>query len=650
MVQNAPARYRLRHLLTATVAALAGSASAVLATPTSTAAQTTTSKAAHTGTQWSKTPAREAAEIGSGWLKRNEEATPFPKPRYEVAVEKDVRIPMHDGVGLYADIFRPRGVAGPLPTIMIRTQYNKAAYREGGLKTTKGVAHMFAGQGFAVVTQDVRGRFRSEGTFHIAESDDMDGYDTVTWIASQPWSNGRVGGYGCSALGITQVMMSQRRPPALKAIVPQGAAGALRSMPWDELVSGVNDMGSSLEWFRERANQRQEVLKQVDYWELMKSLPTADWAERAGGPPNEWKDWKARELGDPWWDKLALFDEFSHPDVPALFVDSWYDSTVGGTLEMFNRFQQQSLSEKVRRNQYVIISPTAHCHSEQAPPYVAGQRHVGDNSLDWWSVYLRWFNHWLRDGEGDFKMPRVQYFLMGANQWKSADSWPLPGTRFVPYYLSSGGHANTSKGDGRLSTKAASGPPDSYRYDPRDPVISPEGFKVPPAPGRPAEFETASAAADQRQTDLRHDRLVFTTEPLRFGTEVTGPLRAVLYVSSSALDTDFVVQLSDVYPDGRVYNLRTGIARARYREGYKQPKLMTPGQIYPIEVDLHATGNYYAPGHRIRVQVSSSSFPHFDRNLNTGGNNFTETTTAVAENTIYHDRDHPSHIVLPIVP
>ncbi|ADV14789.1 putative hydrolase, CocE/NonD family [Mesorhizobium australicum WSM2073] len=660
MVQNAP--YRLRQRLTATAAAIARSASAVLATPTGTAAQTPTSEAAQTptseaaqtGTGWSKTPTNEAAEIGTGWLNRSgqtDQPVPLPKPRYEVDVEKDVRIPMHDGVGHYADIYRPRGVAGPLPTIMIRTQYNKAGYLQPSPFSHRSVAvRMFAGQGFAVVVQDLRGRFRSEGTFHLAESDAMDGYDTVAWIASQSWSNGRVGGYGCSALGITQVMTSQRRPPALKAVVPQGAAGALRSMPWDELVSGVHDMGCTLQWFRESANQRQEVLKKVDYWELLKTLPVADLGDRAGGPPNDWRDWHSRELGGPWWGKFGLFDEFSHPDVPALFVDSWYDGTVGGTLELFDRFQKQSLSEEARRNQYVIISPTGHCESEQAPPYIVGQRDVGDNRLDWWSIYLRWFNHWLRDGQGGFDMPHVQYFLIGANQWKSSDSWPLPGTRFVPYYLSSGGHANTSKGDGRLSTAAASGPPDRYHYDPADPVISPEPFRVPPGPGCPAELESASVSVDQRQTDLRDDRLVFTTEPLRSGIEVTGPLRAVLYVSSSAVDTDFVVQLSDVYPDGRVYNLRTGIARARYREGYKPSKLMIPGQIYPIEVNLHATGNYFAPGHRIRVQVSSSSFPHFGRNLNTGGNNLTETRWVVAENTIYHDRDHPSQIILPIVP
>lgn len=577
---------------------------------------------------------------------------PFPKPLFKVDLETDVRVAMRDGVGLYADIYRPRETGEQLPTILIRTQYDKAPYRASASETKSGLAYMFAGQGFAVVVQDIRGRFRSEGTFHPAESDADDGYDTVSWVASQPWSNGKVGGYGCSALGINQVMMSQRRPAALKALLPQGPGGALRWRKFSVLVSGVPEIGWAFEWFVQNANQRSQPVPNVDLYEALKALPLADAANRVGSHPTDWRDWITHETGDPWWDKFPFFDETSRPDVPAMFVNSWYDTDVGETAKLFNMFREQSTSEKSRRNQFIIISPTAHCQSEQAcTPHFVGERDVGDIRRDYWSIYLSWFNHWLcnDDDSGDFKMPHVQYYLMGANRWKSADSWPLPGTRFVPYYLASAGNANTSNGDGKLCTTMASGPPDNYRYDPLDPVPSPENFAVPPGQGRRAELRSPGNAVDQRQVDLRQDRLVFTSEPLREGLEVTGPLKAVLYVSSSATDTDFVVQLSDVYPDGRVYNLRTGIARARYREGYKEPKLMTPGEIYLIEVDMQATGNWFGPGHRIRVQVSSSSFPHFARNLNTGSNNATETTTVVAKNTIHHERHHPSHILLPVV-
>ena len=592
----------------------------------------------------------QAADIPS---QPSSDLVPFPKPRFEVDLEQDVRIAMRDGVGLYADIYRPRGAGEKLPTILIRTQYNKAPYREGrSSKRGNGVAYMFAGQGFSVVVQDMRGRFRSEGNFHPSANDADDGYDTVGWVAAQPWSNGKVGTYGCSALGLTQVMMAPTRPPALAAMVPQAAAGGARNNPYDVVNSGVPSMAWAFPWFRERASEKgTEALPKIDYDQIMKTLPLADMMERSGRATSDWRDWVSHEPGDAYWRQFAFFDEKSRPDVPALFIDSWYNITVNETLNLFTAFQKQSASEQARRNQYVIISPTEHCLSERAmTPHMVGERDMGDIRQDYWSIYLRWYDHWLRGGgKGDLKMPRVQYYLMGANKWKSADSWPIPGTRFVPYYFSSGGKANTSKGDGRLSTAMATGPADQYRYDPANPV-----------PSKAIDSGGGGQAADLQELDLRPDRLVFTTEPLKSGVEVTGPLRAVLYVSSSAVDTDFVVQLSDVYPDGRVYNLHQGIARARYREAYKvkeryredysRPTLLKPGKIYRIEVNMEATGNWFPPGHRIRVQVSSSLFPHWARNLNTGRNNGTETRMVTAQNTIYHDRDHPSHIILPVVP
>ncbi|MFD2058439.1 CocE/NonD family hydrolase [Mesorhizobium calcicola] len=581
---------------------------------------------------------------GSFWNNDRSILMPFPQPLHEVDVSEDVRIPMSDGIGLYADIYRPNGMRGPLPTILIRTQYDKAPYRQRGLNTRPGVAYMFAGQGFAVVAQDIRGRHRSEGVFHIAESDVDDGYDTVAWIASQPWSNGKVGGFGCSALGITQVMMSQRRPPALAAIIPQAPAGSARNNPFDTMRNGVPRIGWTFQWFRESANQGPQILNAIDYGDFLDTLPLADMAERAGGAPNDWCDWVTHEPGDPYWRRLPFFDETSRPDVPALWVNSWHDDSPGETLELFNAFKIQSASEQARRNQFAIISPTTHCQCEQArTPHIVGDRDLGDVRQDYWSIYLHWFDHWLNNRPGDLNIPPIQYYLMGANRWKSADSWPLPGTRLVPYYFSSGGRANTSNGDGRLSVEGANGPADHFNYDPANPT-----------PG------TQWSGFDERETDLRPDRLVYTSEPLRSGIEVTGPLRACLYVSSSALDTDFVVTLSDVYPDGRVYSLATGIARARYREAYtaatcfgedySRPSLLTPGNIYRIEVKVGATGNWFGPGHRIRVQVASSHFPTYARNLNTGGNNATETAMVVAENHVHHDSSYPSHIILPIVP
>lgn len=642
-VAKPAALHRPCRMMTALVSAFAMSASSVVANPVPGVALP------------------PSAQVGGS------ETVPYPQPRYAVDLEKDVRIPMRDGIGLYADIYKPRGVGDRLPTILIVTPYSKAPYRESRLNTYKGVAHMFASQGFAVAVADMRGRFRSEGMYFPAGKDvnGDDGYDIIGWLASQPWSNGKVGGYGCSELGGTQASMATLKPLALAAIVPMGASGALRNMQNENQQFGVPKL-SMLKWFASidpghaangssqstspDGSQQPRPPAQIDYDRIFRTLPIADMADRAGlKHPDAWREWMTHEPGDPWHLQFPFIDENSRPNVPALWVGSWYDKP-DPMLELFNRFKNQSTSEQARGNQYAIVSATDHCRSETGhAPYIAGQkngqRDVGDVRLDYWSAYLRWYNHWLRDGQGDFSMPHVQYYLMGANRWKSAESWPLPGTRFVPYYFSSGGHANTSRGDGKLSTAMATGPYDHYRYDPADPTPDAEG---------------GSASNNPSEVDLRSDRLVFTSEPLRSGMEVTGPLRAVLYVSSSAVDTDFVVQLSDVYPDGRVYKLAHGVVRARYRdayaapsiaqEDYRHPSLLTPGKVYRIEAKFGATGNWFGPGHRIRVQVSSAMFPAFAPNLNTGGNNSTETTTVVAENRIYHDRDHPSHIILPVVP
>ncbi|UXN57635.1 CocE/NonD family hydrolase [Phyllobacterium zundukense] len=587
--------------------------------------------------------ATACTECSSGVQADGAGVIPFPRPRYEVNIEKDVRIQMSDGIGLYADIYRPQGVDSRLPTILIRTPYSKAPYQERHESAAhSGVAYMFAGQGFAVVVQDVRGRYSSEGPYHILLGDVDDGYETISWITSQHWSNGKVGGFGCSALGIAQIMMSQRRPPGLAAIVPQGASGSMRNMPYDFQPDNLPRFSRWFRFLRDNPTWGSQP-PNTDIAAFVRTLPIADMTERSGGYPNDWRDWTTHAAGEPWWDRYQLFDKNSRPDVAALHVNSWFDPNVGDQLDLFNAFQEQSVSERSRRNQYIIISPTSHCQTEtNQSPYVYGERNFGDVRQDYWGLYLRWYEHWLYGRPGGLNLPHVQYYLMGANLWKSSDSWPLPGTRFVPYFMTSGGNANTGRGDGELSTVIAKGPPDRYKYDPADPV---------PGDGGPP--------IDQRPVDQRLDRLVYKSKPLKEGMEVTGPLRAVLYISSSAVDTDFFVQLNDIYPDGRVYPIQMGLSRARYREAYKEsrrylqdytrPEFLAPGKIYRVDINMQATGYWFGPGHRIAVQVSSSLFPSYARNLNTGGDN-TQTEMKVAENVIYHDADHPSHVLLPVVP
>jgi putative CocE/NonD family hydrolase len=295
------------------------------------------------------------------------------------------------------------------------------------------------------------------------------------------------------------------------------------------------------------------------------------------------------------------------------------------------------------------MSPTTHCRSETVTDQtVVGELDFGDARHDYWGMYLKWFDHWLKGADnGVTSMPKVQLFVMGRNQWRGEHEWPLARTRFTPWYLHSRGRANSRNGDGTLSALAPrSEPADSFVYDPAAPVPT-IGGSVCAACARGRNL--VDGPAEQREVEIRSDVLVYTSAPLERGVEVTGPLNVVLYVSSSARDTDFTAKLVDVHPDGRAYNIQEGIQRMRYREGYDRKVWMEPGAVYKVEIDLEATSQYFKPGHRIRVSVSSSSFPRWDRNLNTGGNNYDETEWLVARNVVHHSARYPSHIVLPVI-
>jgi uncharacterized protein len=584
---------------------------------------------------------------------------PFPSPKYPVRIEKSVLVPMRDGVRLSTDLYLPENAGDRLPVILYRTQYGKARYQGFGDESRP---KQLAGQGFVVAVQDIRGRFESEGEYVLAKHDAVDGYDTVDWLARQSWSNGRIGTFGCSSLGITQVLQAQLRHPALTALVPQSAGGATDRQRWDVLTGGVPEIGWALGWFREDGGKlfarpqpgftREQLLEFTQYFnpkpklpeiddaQILASLPVRDMASKAGGPLTDWVDYVTRKPGDPWWQSLPYFREDSRVDVPALHVNSWYDMSVGETLYLYEQFRDKALSKRARDNQFLIISPTDHCNSEFIGHELnVGGRDLGDARKDYWSIYLNWFNHWLRAGKGDFTaMPRVQYYLMGKNEWRSANRWPLPGMRPTKYFLGSAGHANSRNGDGTLATRLRkSAPTDSFVYDPgnavpsRDVIMPGDNF-------------------DQADVESRDDVLVYSTPPLQKGVELTGPIEVVLYVSSSARDTDFTANLVDVYPDGRAFHVRSGIIRARYREGFDREVFMEPDGIYEVRIGLGATSNWFGPDHRIRLQVSSSNFPRFARNLNTGGDNQSETQWVKATNRVHHDLRHSSYVVLPIVP
>ena len=363
----------------------------------------------------------------------------------------------------------------------------------------------------------------------------------------------------------------------------------------------------------------------------------------AGSPPNDWKDFVTHPPEDPFWKQFGYIEPSDSFNVPALHVNSWYDPAVGWTGVLFNQMRTNG-GPAGRDHQYLLISPAAHCGSEYtaSAKTVVGERDLGDTRFDWFGTYLKWFDHWLKGADnGVTSMPKVQYYAMGRNRWQSADSFPMAAP--TPFYLHSDGRANSRFGTGRLDlTRPKNEPPDRFVFDPGNPVPSRAGPICCTFSNEPA------GAVDQREIETRNDVLVYTSDPLTRETEVTGPITAVLYVSSSAKDTDFTVKLLDVLPDGTAFNLQEGIKRARYRNGYQAPQLMVPDSVYRVEVDLQATSNVFFPGHRIRIEVSSSNFPRFDRNMNTGGVTWNESTWVTAINSIHHTAKHPSHILLPI--
>jgi len=590
-----------------------------------------------------------------------------PAAEYDVRREKTVMVPMRDGIRLATDLYFPVGADRPQPVILVRTPYNKNDTDENA------AARFFASQGYIAAVQDMRGKYESEGRYEWTAHDRHDGYDTVGWLAEQPWSSGRVGTYGCSYRGENQIQLAADRHPRHAAAVPM-FAGAMythgeRYRNWATNNGGAFELAMIFTWFREKGwNLRPRYpagipreallratkaftlrpqLPEVDERALWSELPVVDLMRRSQAPPNLWEELVTHAPNDPWWDQFQFVTAADSFTVPTLQVASWYDYGVSEALGLFNLFQSNGVSAPARQNQFVIIAPTTHCdHHAATEETFVGARSVGDARLDYWSIYLDWFDRWLRgDDNGVTDRPPVQYYLMGANAWRAAAAWPLPGTQYTSYYLRSGGNANSRMGDGRLSTESPSGePPDVFTYDPATPV--------PTVGGQACCTQTpeAEGAWDQRAVEMRDDVLVYTSPPLDDPVEVTGPIEAVLYASSSAKDTDFTVKLVDVAPDGTAYNVQEGITRARYRRGYDDVRWMEDGEVYRITVNLHATSNQFLAGHRIRVEVSSSNFPRFTRNLNTGGDNHTGTTWTTARNTIHHSAEYPSHIVLPIIP
>lgn len=582
-------------------------------------------------------------------------------------------MPMRDGVRLATDIYRPKG-DNKVPIIFSRTPYNFNSWNDGKQRTrTAQQAYEVVKRGYAYVVQNERGRYYSEGTWDILGVPLTDGYDAFTWMKDQSWSNGKIGTYGCSSTAEWQMAVAALDHPSHAAMVPQGFGAG---------VGRVGDIMEQGNWYRGGVEQllffswlygvehdkfkpripegatQEDLIRisrfydlapenpPVDMAEALKHLPIQDILKNINGKHEIFDKMVGRKPNDPAWYEGGLYHDTMELGVPSFWFASWYDVSITPNLALFNHVRNNTKDPEIKDNQYLVIAPTLHCRYTRATENtIVGERSVGDARLNYNEQIYSWWDYWLKDKKNDFKdtTPRVQYYTMGSNKWQAATQWPPEDTKMTTYYLNSSGTANTSKGTGTLSTKkAGKNTPDSFTYDPMNPVNSLGGNVC--CTGNAVK----GGAFDQQELEQRQDILVYTTEALTEGVEVSGFIESTLYVSSDAKDTDFTIKLIDVYPDGTAYNLDETIQRVRYHEGYDKEVFMEEGEVYEVALTPMSTSNYFKKGHRIRIEISSSNFPRFARNLNTGGNNYDESTAVIARNTIHHSTKYPSQIRLPL--
>ncbi len=577
---------------------------------------------------------------------------------YSVKFEPNIPVKLRDGTTTYADVFRPDSV-GRFPALLQRTPYDKSspASRTGTLDAVRAAMN-----GYAVVIQDVRGRYTSEGEFYTFVNEINDGHDSIEWVAGQPWCAGKVGTFGVSYVGATQWLAAKSRPPSLAAIAPGVTASDYHEgWAWQ---GGAFELGFNLSWaigaltsanwgnLSRRLNLTPKQLDEVirakdDLTTAYLHLPMKDMPHLKDGLASYYYDWLAHPDYDDYWKRICI--EESHPEitVPAFNYGGWYDIFLGGTIRNYTRMRELGGSQDARSGQRLALGPWVHGGT---PISVSGGYNFGTRAnalaVDLHGLILRYYDYWLK-GEDNGLMDEqpVRIFVMGENVWRFEDEWPLKRAENVSYYLHSGGRANTLSGDGSLSADMpGQQPPDVYAYNPINPVpTNGGGLCCDPA------FQ-APGAYDHQHIETRPDVLVYSTPSLERDVEVTGPVMVTLYASSSARDTDFTAKLLDVEPSGYARNLTDGIIRARYRYGRNPARPIQPGEVYEFEIDLWATSNLFKKGHRIRLEISSSNFPRFDRNTNTGALIGTDTDFVSALQTVFHTSEYPSHVTLPIVP
>ncbi|MEZ5346965.1 MAG: CocE/NonD family hydrolase [Pyrinomonadaceae bacterium] len=597
-------------------------------------------------------------------------------------VDRKVMVPMRDGKRMAADIYRPKDTSKKYPIIFSRTPYNFNFWdvRLGAPRDMTTILEAVK-RGYAYVVMNERGHFFSEGNYDILGAPISDGDDAIKWMSSQPWSNKKVGTIGCSSTAEWQPAVASLGNPAFTTMIMQGyGAGIGRVGPYYE--QGNWYRGGAVQmlfiaWLSSQQNQvrpmfpantsQEDLIRvsrsfdlaqqapSVDWSKALRHLPTMDIIKAVDGPNGIFADEMPVDTGgamikrtpnDPAWYKGGLWHDNMRVNIPAFWFASWYDVSIGPNIAAYNHVRKTA-DPDIADKQYLVIAPTLHCgYTRATENTVVGERSMGDARLDYGELTYGWFDHFLKGEDNDaLKMPKVRYFTMGSNKWQTADEFPPKDASPVKFYLASSGKANTSPTDGKLVLSPPSADsPDKFIYDPMDPVPSYGGNVC--CTGNAVR----GGSFDQSKMEERDDILVYSTDVLKEGIELTGNIDVTLYVSSDAKDTDFTVKLIDVDEQGRAYNLDETIQRMRYRDGYDKPEVwMEKSKVYKVKFQPMVTSNYFAPGHRIRIEISSSNFPRFDRNLNTGGRNYDETKGVVANNAIHHSAQYPAEITISVV-
>lgn len=599
-------------------------------------------------------------------------------------VERKVMVTMRDGKRMAADIYRPKGANEKYPIIFSRTPYNFNFWdvRLGAPRDMTTILDAVK-RGYAYVVMNERGHFFSEGNYDILGPPTTDGDDAIKYLTTQPWSNGKLGTIGCSSTAEWQMAVAARDVPGFTTMIAQGfGAGVGRVGPYYE--QGNWFRGGAVQmlfiaWLYGQQNQdrpmfasnmsQEDLIRAsrsfdlaqqappVDWSKALRHLPSMDIIKAVGGPRGIFADEMPVPTGgamikrmpnDPAWYKGGLFHDNMRINIPGFWFMSWYDVSTGPNLALYNHVRKTA-SPEIADKQYAVIAPTLHCSYTRATENtIVGERSVGDARLNYSELTYGWFDYFLKgtsEGNDITKWPKVRYFTMGSNKWQSSEQWPPAGAEPMKFYLSSGGKANTLNGDGLLtSLPPAADTPDRFEYDPMNPVPSYGGNVC--CTGN----AVTGGSFDQRKMEERQDILVYTTDVLTEGFELSGPIDLTLYVSSDVRDTDFTVKLIDVDEQGRAWNLDETIQRMRYRDGYEKAEVwMEKDKVYRVKFQPMTTSNYFAPGHRLRIEISSSNFPRFDRNMNTGGKNYDEVKGVIARNAVHHSKQHPSELVISIV-